>query len=646
MQSMKNILKVFGTLIIILVPSGVALAQTSFDYYDPYLGVTLPVGTPQQSINNSLQAIDDSEMYNEMLGPDSLPYQKLQNMQQQSEQQQLLNAINSQTQAQQQQAQELQKQNQLLQQQIQEQQQYQSQQQQVQVPQCAAGTVLYDDSCMTYDEECRSNFGSYSVWNGAINSSGGPTCDCASGYAWNSAATACVAQQAAPTPTLQQCNGKSWNACPAGQTFSCPAIGDPMCESNQTASGSAGGGGGSDGSGVTTTASAPMTEALQQALIQQIQVLQAQLKSILAQIAAGTAVAVGIDPSSPSYAVQAGGTTGVTVGVIKLRASNESFNLTKLGLTLTNSATGKTGSGIASNAAADLTTVYLYNGATLLGTATFTGSSNNATSTLSQPFLITRDVDTQITIKADLANIGVSSPGGVGDTVKVDPANFEGTGVSSGTTIKGPTATNSVTPGVAGVRLFKTTPTLALDTLPTTGVADGRLIHFKVTASSAGPVGIALFNFTSSWSVGGPVTNVSLYGFTDSSYSQPISGQSAGGLINSSVVNPSTGVAFSLTSSTTPVQIPAGQTYYFELRGSVAGVVSGTSVVTTLNGDGNLPAVTGGYQVSNVAGLLAGSKFIWSGNSTTTVGTTGVDWSNGYSIPGLPSSGLIQTRSN
>ena len=174
----------------------------------------------------------------------------------------------------------------------------------------------------------------------------------------------------------------------------------------------------------------------------------------------GASVAVSIDPSSPSYAIQSAGTTGVTVGVIKLRASNEAFNLTKLGLQLTNgSKFGKTAanSPVSSNGAGDLTQVYLYNGSTLLGTAVFTGNATTATSTLSQPFSIPRDTDTQITIKADLAQIGVSSSGGVGDLIAVDPNNFEGTGASSGQTIRGGVGNTSdpVTPGVAGVSLLQ-----------------------------------------------------------------------------------------------------------------------------------------------------------------------------------------------
>lgn len=336
-------------------------------------------------------------------------------------------------------------------------------------------------------------------------------------------------------------------------------------------------------------------------------------------LSTGASVTITVDSSSPSYAVQAGGATGVTLGVFKIRSANEALNLTKIGLQL--------GSG----AAADLGTVSLYNGSTLLGTATFTGSNTNATSTLSSPFTVAQDTDVLITVKGDLAMIGTGQPGTQGQLVKVEPTNqWEGTGVSSGSVVNA-----SGSAGVAGVRTFKSFPTVALDTLSSTGVADGRLIRFKVTADSHGPVGIWEFPFnvaTTTLSV----TNFALYGYTDSSYSQAISGQDSGGQIGATISATST--SFIVLPTTNPVQVPAGSTYYFELRGSVSGVTSGASAVTKLLGD---TTYNGLAQAAQVAG-----NFVWSANATTTSSTSHADWSNGASIPGLSSSGIIQTRSN
>jgi hypothetical protein len=70
--------------------------------------------------------------------------------------------------------------------------------------------------------------------------------------------------------------------------------------------------------------------------------------------------------------------------------------------------------------------------------------------------------------------------------------------------------------------MFKSYPTLALDTLGSTGVADGRLMRFKITASNSGSVGVSQFNMTVS-TTSATVTNLQLFGFTDSAYSQPVS---------------------------------------------------------------------------------------------------------------------------
>jgi uncharacterized membrane protein YfcA len=91
---------------------------------------------------------------------------------------------------------------------------------------------------------------------------------------------------------------------------------------------------------------------------------------------------------------------------------------------------------------------------------------------------------------------------------------------------------------------------------------------------------------------------------------------------------------------------------YFELRASVAGVGTGSSVVTTLLGDAQyptwLPQTISGttYNVATSSAVTGSYNFVWSGNATTTSTTSDVDWSNGYGIPGFSASGLIQTRSN
>lgn len=353
-------------------------------------------------------------------------------------------------------------------------------------------------------------------------------------------------------------------------------------------------------------------------------------------IASGSLV-VSTDSSSPSYGVVAAGSTGTTAGVLKFRATNEGVNLNRLGLKLT------------SGSASDLVSVSIWDGATQVGTAVFTGTSGYATSTFATPVSLPKDADKTLTIKVDTAMVGTSQPGSQGSLIKVDfngsdTTGTQGTGVGSGATIN---ATGSTS--VSGLRLFKSYPTLALDTLGSTGIADGRLMRFKVTANSAGSVGVSQFKFTVSTTTA-TVTNIQLFAYTDSNYSSPVSGQGTSGQIGATVATAVNGTAFAIApayGSISPVQVSAGATVYFELKASVSGVQTGSSVVTTLLGDSAYLSTMGaGYNVATSSLATSSSNFVWAGNATSTSGLFDVDWSNGYGLPGLSASGLIQTRSN
>ncbi|MCK9345301.1 MAG: peptidoglycan-binding protein [Candidatus Pacebacteria bacterium] len=340
-------------------------------------------------------------------------------------------------------------------------------------------------------------------------------------------------------------------------------------------------------------------------------------------VAAGTLVA-STSPSSPSFAIAAAGSTGNTAAVIRFRSANEATNLAQLGLQIAT----------ASSSASDLVQVSIWDGATQVGTAVFTGTNSTATSTLSQTVSLPKDADKDLTVKVDFAQIGSGYTGVQGDTVSINFYAAQGTGANSGSTVNASGSTS-----VSGIRLFKSFPVVAQDTLGTAGVADGKLMRFKVTANANGDVSLGALNFTIATSTITSVTNVNLYGYTDAGYSSTISGFTSGQINTTANINPGTSGAVAIYPSSS-VNIPAGATYYFELRGTVAGVTTGSSVITTLVGD----------SVANVAlaatSTLSTYKFVWSGNATTTSPLTYLDWTNGYGVSGLPAGGLIQARSN
>jgi hypothetical protein len=267
---------------------------------------------------------------------------------------------------------------------------------------------------------------------------------------------------------------------------------------------------------------------------------------------------------------------------------------------------------------------------------------------LISPLKLTKDTDVLLTVKADIAAIGSGQSGTQGRLVQINPLNAEGYGIASGGTLK-----TGSSGSVAGVRMFKSYPTVVLDTLSSSGVADGKFMRFKITANSAGAVGIYRLTFTlatSSFVSGGGVSAIGLYAYSDAGYSSPVSTVAGSGQFDTGNKTPSSNPAtLTYSAQTNPLQIPAGQTYYFELRGSVAGTQTGTSVTTSLLGDSAY--ITGAHLgvdfVSTTTGAIAdGARFIWSGNATSTAVFDANDWANGYSIQSLPSGGLSQTRSN
>ena len=114
--------------------------------------------------------------------------------------------------------------------------------------------------------------------------------------------------------------------------------------------------------------------------------------------------------------------------------------------------------------------------------------------------------------------------GGIGDTLKINPYDAEGSGVSSGKTID-----VSANAGVSGIQLFKSFPQVAFVSNGVTNPngTDKVLKQFTITANAAGPVAIDQLAFSVA-TTSAAVTNLKLYAYTDSGYSQGVSSQSSG----------------------------------------------------------------------------------------------------------------------
>ncbi|KKU26970.1 MAG: hypothetical protein UX39_C0005G0008 [Candidatus Magasanikbacteria bacterium GW2011_GWA2_46_17] len=380
-------------------------------------------------------------------------------------------------------------------------------------------------------------------------------------------------------------------------------------------------------------------------------------------VGSATLAAAG-DTTNTSYTIASAGTTGVVVAGYKFTATNDDIDLRRLVLKLTNTA---------SSSDTDIVLVHIFDGNTEVAPAvTFTGGATLATTTLTVPTVIARGTQKVLTVKVDLAGITNDAAAGKGsghllniDIDNNDSTGTYGSGVGSGVQVN---STGSTAVTSTGIRIFKSYPKFASVTgtgaLPQSGVADGRLIRFSVTADSKGPVNIAKFLVTIATSTITSVNTVNMFAFNtldaSGNLTGPVAGVNTGGqLLTTSVstaVYPSSPTIAiypqTTAGATTTIQIGVGSTMYFEVRGTVTGVTTGSSVVTTLKGDTGYPQVSNTYFMPTVVIADAGANialnsFIWSPNSTTTSPSVNdVDWSNGYALPGLPSNGIIQSRTN
>jgi len=328
----------------------------------------------------------------------------------------------------------------------------------------------------------------------------------------------------------------------------------------------------------------------------------------------------------------AGGTSNVTVGSFTLQPASGNVSLQNIGLKLnsTNASPSDLASGV----------VTIWNGSTQIGQVNFNGKLASggfytATSTISGANL-SQNVQTTLTLKASIAAIGNSQSGTSGHEILVGLADANGTSGSSQVD-SGPGAMPTVGNGVG---IFANFPSVATVSLPSNGNADGQMIEFTVTASSGGNgggVGIGKLKFNIASSTGVVITNPQLFYGTSANPSN----EAQNGLTGATTCNGLLTVC--TTSLTSPLEIPAGTTWYFLLKAqslTYTGTANTYSITTTLAGD------TADQAPNMVASSSVATNFVWSPNSTTTSSAASNDFTNGYGVTGLPSFGISQSRSN
>ncbi|NOY35628.1 MAG: hypothetical protein GXP44_01760 [bacterium] len=331
------------------------------------------------------------------------------------------------------------------------------------------------------------------------------------------------------------------------------------------------------------------------------------------------------DTSSPTYKVGVAG-TAVTLGVLKLHASNEAITMNGIALQLTNTA---------SSSASDLTKVYLYDGSYKVWEGLFLGSATTTYATLTAGdydadgdygVVVPKDSDLLLTVKADVDTIDVNTASTrEGAFIAVDYDNDDQAGTTKGIGSTGSTSTNSSSSdtAVAGMRVFKSIPTVVDKTSKTSLTASADLYEVDITADSSGSIQLYRLKFSVA-TTGAVVKNWKLYG--------------PNGAVNSSYIEVSgTSLTMNFDSSAADRIISAGATKRYRLQADSV-TYSGTSGATDsltlkLLGDSQYPSLSTrmGTQ-SQINADSSANDFIWSPQATTTVVAADIDWTNGYGV--------------
>jgi len=375
---------------------------------------------------------------------------------------------------------------------------------------------------------------------------------------------------------------------------------------------------------------------------------------------AGTGtLSVTLDPSTPALRLAQAGSVNESLAVLGVYTSGDSVRLDRLGLQLSQQHL---------NTPNDLSGVSVWTGPTKVGQAFFT--SDYATVTLSN-VIVPKNGSILLTIKGDVNQISVGFPARSGHLVKIDydadnssdeiNLGLSGTSLNSGVVISAG-GSYSIS---NGARLVKAIPKVQnMGGIPASQVADKNnlLSRFSVTAPAA-TNGISLYKFAFDVALasGQSMSNLSVYCYSDSSFSIPSCGSVDGKLNNGGLNTQSISgqqhlvqIRFNPTSLTggTPeaIRIPAGGTRYFAFRADVTG--GGTAGVKLLGdaewqkGSCDAGAVSqfvcdelqkSTYAHNAATVDKAESNFIWSDNPNNTVpNVNDYVWMNGFLVPGLP----------
>jgi len=384
-------------------------------------------------------------------------------------------------------------------------------------------------------------------------------------------------------------------------------------------------------------------------------------------------VTVSANNSAVAKAIVRAGATGVTLGYIKFDARNEALDLDVLKVYM------KSESSVTGTAAGnyqDIATVYLYDGSTLLGSASIPSTGVYTFNFPNGTLTIPKDGSKTLTVKADISTINRdtdNAPGTPGVSIRVGIGgsytdSFQFTGIDSNTIITDETYNSSTTTpmvvhkAVPSAVYSQSGATLGAVTALTNGSQD--LYKFKVSADASGNqvllyrVSFEIATGASTGTVAMPVTACFLKDDTNGnqvvSHSTGLTPTEIDGTTKNLISftfndpNNSSGASANYKEA---LDISAGTSRQFTLNCTVAGAATGSYVSISLLGDTASSTSLDGYGnpttnvVTNIAdGFHAYEQgnFVWSDNyKERGLATDGANatawgqWYNGYLVSGL-----------
>lgn len=355
------------------------------------------------------------------------------------------------------------------------------------------------------------------------------------------------------------------------------------------------------------------------------------------------------DASNPVSKLVIAGSSKVTMGELRLTATNEDIDLTSIHFTA---------SAVNSGSLVDeFTTLYLFDGATQVASLTPTTSAAATFTINSGDFRIPKgSAGKKLSVKADVANIQTGSPAesGRGVSLAVAQDAYAAKGASSGSTIGSGSMSGTFTGNQFNI--FKSLPTVSVVNLSSSSLINGtdiELFKFNLTADSNGDIGFFKATFDIATNTAS-VTSFKLYEYnTDGSTGEQDLSVNGARDVNEVIVASGSGnsgthrLNFLFDTGTDGVDeggeyrvIGAGEGKQYKLKGSISNTVSGSSVSTKLIGDGAFPSTypnCAGTAAAGCSGIDsdANDSFIWSdlnyGNNSTTATIT-KEWFNGYRL--------------